>query len=135
MRVLVDTNVLLDVALMRPPFFAESDGVVNWCQHNQGGGVIAWHTVSNLYYILKRAQDDAAARGFIETVLEIFEVSPTSTAAAKNALGLGASDLEDALQIAAAQAGGATVIVTRNEADFAASTLPVLSPKGFLTSI
>ena len=135
MKLLLDTNVLLDVALERTQFFADSDAVVAWCQHNPGSGLIAWHTVSNVYYLLKSARDNAAARGFIETLLEIFEVSPTGTAAAKQALHLGVSDFEDALQIAAALAGGADVIVTRDRADYTASPLPVQSPGEFLSSL
>jgi len=135
MKVLVDTNILLDVALERTEFFADSDSVVGWRQENPGSCLIAWHTVSNVYYVLKRAQDDNAARGFVETALEIFEVSQTGTAAAKQALLLDVNDFEDALQIAAALAGGADVIVTRDEPDYTASPLPVRSPGRFLASV
>jgi predicted nucleic acid-binding protein len=135
MKLLVDANVLLDVALEREGFFEDSDAVVGWCQDHPGTGLIAWHTISNLYYLLRKAQDNASARGFIETVLEIFEVSSTGTIAARHALSLKVNDFEDALQIAAALHAGADLIVTRDQVDYAVSPLPVKSPSEFLASV
>lgn len=134
MKVLVDTNVLLDVALRREPFFATSDAVVRWCENHPGGGFVAWHTLSNLYYVLRKAKGEAAARGFMESVLKIFEVAPTGTPAAKQALRLGVTDFEDALQISAALAAGADVIVTRDGADFASSPVLVQMPEVFFAA-
>jgi len=44
-------------------------------------------------------------------------------------------DFEDALQLAAAVACGAGVILTRNTADFKASPIPVMTPEEFLASL
>ena len=135
MKVLIDTNVLLDVALHRPAFFSASDRVVRWCENHRGRGFIAWHTVSNLYYILRKSLGDEAARGFIATTLDIVEVARVGTAEAKHALHLGLFDYEDALQVTAAVAAAADVIVIRDEADFAASIVKVQSPEAFLASM
>lgn len=45
---------------------------------------------------------------------------------------LGITDFEDALQIAAAIAGGADVFVTRNISDFSGCSIPVMTPEAFL---
>lgn len=132
MKALIDANVLLDVAQRRVPFFAASDRVVRWCEDHPGNGFIAWHTVSNLYYILRKSASDGVARGFISSTLDIMEVARTGTPEAKHALHLGLTDYEDALQVAAALTAGVDVIVTRDGADFAGSIVPVLNPEAFL---
>jgi hypothetical protein len=48
---------------------------------------------------------------------------------------MGMNDIEDAMQIVAAEACGAEVIVTSNVKDFALCPIPVFSPKDFLTHI
>lgn len=135
MKVLVDTNVLLDVALQRPAFFSNSDRVLRWCENHGGHGFIAWHTVSNLYYILRKSLGDGAARGFISTTLTIVEVARVGTPEAKHALHLSLFDYEDALQVTAAVAAGVDVIVTRDEADFAGAIVRAQSPEAFLASL
>lgn len=134
MKVLVDTNVLLDVALRRAHFFAASDRVVRWREDHPGRGFVAWHTLSNIYYILRKANGEAPARGFIADTLDHLEVAPTGTPEAKHALHLRTRDYEDALQISAALAAGADAIVTRDPAGFSGSIVPVLTPEAFLAS-
>jgi predicted nucleic acid-binding protein len=134
MKALVDTNVLLDVALQRAPFVAGSDGVVRWCEANPGHGFVAWHSVSNIYYMLNKQLGGAAARQFIAGMLGIFEVAETGTAAAKFALRLPLADFEDALQSVAAVAAGADVIVTRDKPDYTGSPIPARTPDEFLAS-
>ena len=135
MIVLVDTNILLDVAWKRMPFFAKSDEVVAWCQDHPGSGVIAWHTVSNLYYLAKKRHDDQTARGVIESVIAIFGVSAASSNAVKQALRYAVNDFEDALQIAVAESAGANFIITRDLAHYAGSPITVTSPEVFLASV
>ncbi|MEM7792079.1 MAG: PIN domain-containing protein [Verrucomicrobiota bacterium] len=67
--------------------------------------------------------------------MEVFEVCPSNTQAAKFAQNLPASDFEDGLQISAAVAAKAEIIVTRNTKDFAKSPVPALSPNSFLKKI
>jgi hypothetical protein len=62
--------------------------VVQWCEANAGSGLIAWHSLSNTYYLLEKARGDPAARAFLQAVLEMFEVVPTGTAEGKHALHL-----------------------------------------------
>jgi predicted nucleic acid-binding protein len=142
MKVLVDTNVLLDVAFKRLPHYTDSKLVMRWCQHNPGCGVVAWHTISNAYYLLKSHRDGAGvraftevtARDFIETVLEIFEVIATGTAVAKHALRLDVKDFEDALQISAAVWAGVDEIITGDQAHFSGAPLSVRTPGEFVDS-
>ena len=98
MRVLIDCDVLLDVALAREPFLDDSAEILRWAEAG-GDAAVAWHSLSNCAYLLK-----GGGRGFLERLLRIVEVAPVATADAKRALDLPMTDVEDAFQAAAALA-------------------------------
>lgn len=132
MKILVDTNILLDVAQQRAPHLADSDRVLKWCEAHPGNGFIAWHSIPNVYYILEKQLGDASARQFITIMLEDLEVAETGTASAKHALALPMADFEDAMQCAAAVNAGVDFIVTRDITDYADSVVPAILPADFL---
>lgn len=129
MRVLIDTDILLDVALARDPHLAESAEVLRWAEAG-GDAAVAWHSIANCAYLLK-----SAGRPFLSWLLEIVEVAPTSTGAARRALEMPMRDVEDALQAAAAVAWDADAIVTRNIRDFLRSPVRPLPPAAFLRQV
>ncbi len=132
MKILVDANVLLDVALDRPEFVTESKQVVAWCQDSAGSAMIAWHTVSNIYYVLRGARNDTFARRFISDMLRFAGVAGGHTEGVRQALALTMNDFEDALQVAAAMSAHVEMIVTRNAGDFRNAPLPAVAPKDFI---
>lgn len=126
MRILIDTDVLLDVALNRREFVEKSAAVLRWAEAG-GKASIAWHSIANCAYLL---EDDG--RLFLKRLLTIVAVARVGTEEAENALALPMGDLEDALQAASAQAWSATHIVTRNLTDYRQSPVPAISPKAFV---
>ena len=130
MRILVDCDVVMDVATGRMPFAVDSVAVLDWCERHPGSGFVAWHTAANLHYLMRK--DDAAARQFIQDLVAFVEVVPAGTAEMKHALALQMSDFEDALQAAAAVHAGVDHIVTRNVADYGSSPVPAILPADFL---
>lgn len=48
MRILIDTNVIMDALLGRQPFFAASDTVLKICHEEKAEGFLAAHSVTNL---------------------------------------------------------------------------------------
>ena len=130
MRLLIDINVLLDVALQRPGAPA-SARVLRLCGR-QHEGWLAWHSVATLAYLIERQESAISGRDFIRGMLVWADVARTGRADAMAALDLPMRDFEDALQVAAAMACGAQFIVTRNERDFKASPVPALNPGTFL---
>ena len=128
MKTLIDTDILLDVALQRVGFFPDSSRVLEWAEAAPGQAAVAWHSLSNLAYLLR-----PDARSFIHGLLEFVEVAPVATLQARQALNLPLQDFEDALQVASALSFGANYIVTRNFAHYRRSPVPALSPRQFLT--
>jgi|WetSurMetagenome_2_1015567.scaffolds.fasta_scaffold51319_1 hypothetical protein len=127
MKALLDTDLLLDVALCRKDFFAVSATVLGWAESNPGRAAVAWHSLSNLSYLLR-----PDARPFIRALLEFVEVPMVGTEAAMQAIGYPMRDFEDALQAAAALAFGARFIVTRNVSDYRRSPVPAIAPSEFI---
>jgi predicted nucleic acid-binding protein len=125
MRVLIDTDVLLDVALAREPHLTASLAVLEWAEKG-GEAAVAWHSLANCSYLLK------GGRGFLKNLLGLVEVAPVGSQDAKVAMGLPMKDLEDAFQAASALAWKADFIVTRNLPDYRQSPVPALSPADFM---
>jgi predicted nucleic acid-binding protein len=132
MKVLIDCDVIVDVATGRPPFVTDSKQVLDWCERHRGSGIVAWHTIANLYYILRKHHSDALARRFIHDLLDFLEVAATGTPQAKHALAMSLGDLEDALQVAAAAHTGADYIITRNMGHYRAAVISAILPVDFL---
>jgi predicted nucleic acid-binding protein len=135
MKPLLDSDLLLDVAQNREPHVTASQAVLEWAEARPGSACIAWHTVANLYYLLRRSHGDKDARRFIQELVGWADVISTSTADVKRALALPINDFEDALQVAAAIAANANLIVSRNASDYKASPVPVVTPEEFVAAI
>jgi predicted nucleic acid-binding protein len=132
LKILVDTDVLIDIALGRPDFGPDSRAVVDWCEQTLGTAVIAWHTVSNLFHLIRAARSDSFARSFIGDLIKVITVTSGGTEGVRQALAMRMNDLEDALQVTAAISGNADHIITRNTADYRGSVIPALTPREFL---
>ncbi len=135
MKALLDADVLVDVALDRDPFIEQSGRVVEWCQQTPHSAVVAWHTISNLYYVLRAARSDTKARAFIVDVLHFAIVASGGNSAVEHALRLGMSDFEDALQVAAGYTVNVGAIVTRNLRDYRNAPVPVYAPDEFVALV
>ena len=56
-KILIDTNVLLDYLLTREPFYEDARRIVLACVDGRMKGCIAAHSISNMFYILRRDYD------------------------------------------------------------------------------
>ena len=128
MKVLLDTNILLDVLLDREPFVVDSSAIWAACDSGAIDGFISASTLTDLFYIARRAADVATARIAIGLCLATFEIAPIDRPALEHAAALAGDDFEDNVQIACATIAGMDAIVTRNGADFAGAALSILTP-------
>ena len=132
---LLDTDVLIDIALDRHPFAQPAADLVDRIEQSRRRAFIAWHSVSNLYYIVAPVHGGTRTRDFIVDLTRIVEVATTGTEAVRYAAGLPMADFEDALQVAAAHASGARHIVTRNIRDYRRSPIRAMSPAEALSEL
>ncbi|MXX69600.1 MAG: PIN domain-containing protein [Gemmatimonadales bacterium] len=132
---LLDTDILLDVALDRRPHADGATEVLDRLQKGPKRAFVAWHTLSNFYYLVAPRRGGMDARDFIGQLTRFVAVATTDTDAIHYAADLPMADFEDAMQVAAARACGARHIITRNVSDFTRSPIPALTPRGALDSL
>ncbi len=135
MKVLFDTNVVLDVLLAREPHAAVAAQLFTRVDQGAIEGVICATTVTTIHYIAAKSTDPESARRHIRELLTLFKVAGVDHRVLDRALDLDFKDFEDAVLHEAAHAAGASAIVTRNGKDFANATLPVLAPPELLATI
>ena len=133
--ILLDTDVLIDVALDRRPHSDPASELLDRIEHGGEAAFIAWHSVSNLHYLVAPALGGVTARDFIVELTRFVAVASTDTESIRYAAGLPMDDFEDAMQVAAARACGARRIVTRNVADYERSPIPAVRPQQALSGL
>lgn len=135
MKIFVDTNVIIDYLADRAPFADDAEAVVDVCVSDGNEGAITGLSACNAVYILGRTIGRREAELIVKKVASLFCFLPIDPAVIKANLGAEHPDFEDSLQIAAATAWGADVIVTRDRDGFANSPIKVLTPAEFLSSL
>lgn len=135
MKILFDTNVLLDVLLAREPWY--QTGLTLWQANDLGQihGYISATTVTDIFYISRRYTNDKGALEAVVTCLDAFSIVPIGQDELKQATEMAGSDFEDNLQIVAAKSLHLDAIVTRNIADFKDAQIPVFTPEQALNSL
>ncbi len=135
MKVLIDTNVFLDVFLKREPHYELSAELLGKCGAKVVGCISASQT-TDIFYLLRRAGHDAnAARSIIRKITENVKTVDVTAADVNNALASEMPDYEDALLDCQAKRHRIEYIITRNEKDFKGSQVPAISPQMFLEKL
>ena len=132
MRVLIDTNVILDVWLAREPFWRDSAKLLGKVEEKEINGVICPTTVTTLHYLGKKVLGDQKARKLINSLLEISNIGKVSKESFKEALESEIKDFEDAVIESVAIIEGVDYIATRNLKDFKKSRVDAKEPKFFI---
>ena len=133
--ILLDTDVLVDVALDRRPHSDPASELLDRIEDGAEAAYIAWHSVSNLYYVVAPALGGVSARDFIVDLTRFVLVATTDTEGVRYAADLPMADFEDAMQVAAARACGARHIVTRNVKDYERSPIRAVVPQDALSGL
>jgi predicted nucleic acid-binding protein len=132
MRLMLDLNVLLDVAQRREPFYAASAKVLSQAVEGPSMACLPGHVLSTLYYIVFKYAGREHAGTLVDWVLAHLEIVPQDRIQFIRARSLRFEDFEDAAVASAAEAAGCEFIVTRNVADFGSSPVPAITPEELL---
>lgn len=128
MKVLIDTNVILDVLCNRADFVDNSLKVFRFCEANQISGCISALSVPNIVYIMRKELDGERIKEILTTLTSLFTVIDLRESDLIKAADLEFTDYEDALQSVCATRAKANYIVTRNIKDFKHSAVPAIKP-------
>ncbi len=118
MRLLLDTSVILDVLLARPPFAADGAKLMSAVETGAVEGYLCATTVTTIHYLTAKAAGRKTAEKQIASLLRIFQVAAVTDVVLSSALARKAKDFEDAVLLEAARGVSADAIVTRNPSDF-----------------
>ena len=86
MLVLFDTNIILDILEKRLPFYNSSKSVLETCVSGNVTGYIALHSISNIYYILRKRYSAADRRQLLLDILDLLQVASADHESVRNAL-------------------------------------------------
>ncbi len=128
MKVLVDTNVILDVLCNRKEFVADSLRVFQCCETQRITGYISALSIPNIVYIMRKELDPERIREILHTLTMVFSVVELREGDLLKAAELPFGDYEDAIQSVCAARVRADYIVTRNGKDFTNSSVPTVTP-------
>ncbi|MBR0186283.1 MAG: PIN domain-containing protein [Synergistaceae bacterium] len=140
MKVLLDTNIIVDVLQKREPWFEAGEKIFLAVAGNLITGCVTAKELADIYYFSRKQfkgfdNVDEKARLVIAKLLSLFEVVDTLGIDCENALAIQNNDYEDAIMIASAVRVGVDCIVTRNTEHYKNSPVMILSPDDFLSFI
>ena len=128
MKVLVDTDVVLDVLLDRAPFVEASKRLWAAVESGTAQGLLAAHTPTTVHYLVRQSKGTRVARDVVALLLQVFEIAAVDGGVLNRAVQLDFADFEDAVSAAAAEAAACELIATRNTKDFKRSPVVAVDP-------
>ena len=135
MKVLIDTNVILDLLCDRKDFSADASRVFKLCEVHKIEGVVSALSIPNIVYIMRKELDGEKIREIINRLSMIFTIADLKATDIEKAAALPMNDFEDALQSVCAARLKADYIVTRNLKDFVNSKVVAVKPSELLERI
>ena len=128
MKILIDTNIILDVLCNRKDFVDDSLKVFKYCEADQITGYISALSIPNIVYIMRKELDSDKIREILNALTSIFTVVDLRESDLIKASDLDFNDYEDALQSVCAARIKVNYIVTRNIKNFKNSPIPAVKP-------
>lgn len=133
MRIMIDTNILLDVLIHRNDFFEDSKAVLNLCENRAIQGFISASAMTDLFYIARKALGGIEETyQVMNSVLNIVRVLTVTNDDVLHAFEARAKDFEDCLMATCAKSNHCDGIVTRNKKDFLDFGVALFSPAELL---
>jgi predicted nucleic acid-binding protein len=135
-RILIDTDVILDLFFDREPFSENAAKVLSLCEKKAVIGFVTPVILSNVYYLLSQKAKQEKVIEKLKILMSILEVLVIDKNAIIVALNSEFKDFEDALQNYSAELNGEIdIIITRNTKDYKKSQIGIMNPENFLKLI
>jgi len=127
MKVLIDTNIVLDVLLNRKPFVEDAVKTFKQAEKGEIDAYITANSVTDLVYILRKTYKLNEIKTHLKEMLQFIKIAGINPSMINSALDNEAPDFEDAVMMECARQSGMGLIITRNKADFKNSDVPCIS--------
>ena len=128
-RILLDTNVVLDVLLDRQPYAEASAAAWAAVETGISEGMLAAHAVTTIHYLIRKEMGNFKAKRIVSAILRVFRIAAVDSVVIQEAMQLPLTDFEDAVTAAAARLAGCEFIVTRDPKGFRGSPVRSLTPE------
>jgi len=138
LRVLFDTNIILDVLLNRKKFVDLSANIVGMVESNKIDGYLCATTMTTLDYLISKSVNKKQAKIEIKKLLTIFRIAEVNSIVLELSVNSKFSDFEDAVQYYSGEYCEVDGLVTRNTKDYKTANLPIYTPdelRGIVTSV
>lgn len=136
MKILIDTNIVLDVMLKREPFYRMAVEILGLSKRDDVKEYISASAVTDIYYIAYRqTRDNSAVRKLLKELLKVVSIAGVSGQEIQNALELEWNDFEDSVQYSVALLKEMDGIVTRNSSDYEGAQIKVWKPEELLSEL
>ena len=133
MVLLIDTNIIIDVAAHREPFMEKSLSVIELCADSKVTGYLSSRSFCDIFYILRKAMSPALRKEYIKEIRKYLNTAIITDEIIDKALANDdITDFEDAIQYACAGSIDADYIVTRNIQDFGNGPIKAVTPEELL---
>ena len=129
MRIMIDTNVLLDVLIHRDEFFDDAKAVLKLCEERAIQGFVSASAITDIFYLTRKALGSTdITYQVIDSLLNIVRVLTVTNDDVLSAFQARAKDFEDCLLAVCAKSNHCDAIVTRNKKDFLNFGIALYSP-------
>lgn len=135
MKILIDTNVILDVLCSREKFLEDSSKIWKLCEVKKLDGYVSALSIPNIVYILRKELTPEKTQQIIDQIFIVFNIIDLKAEDLKEAAAMKPSDYEDALQMICASRIKADFIITRNIKDFMESKITAIKLSELLERI
>ncbi|MBS4008605.1 MAG: PIN domain-containing protein [Clostridium sp.] len=132
MKILIDTNIIIDYLADRTPFADHAEQVLTLCESGRVTGLLTANAITDIYYVLRKVTGKEKTLEAIRTLCSILDIIAVGKTDILNAMDFEMPDYEDALAAQCAKRLKAEYIVTRNSTDFVNSPVPTAEPADFL---
>jgi len=132
-KALLDTNIVVDFALKRAPFYSGASKVFSLILSGKCEGFLTATTVTDVFYLLKKENGRDQTVEYLKSIFDFIDILSIDKDLILNALYSDWKDFEDAVQAQAAVENELDVIITRNTKDFKQNTtVRILTPDEFV---
>ena len=131
-RLLVDTNIVIDLLAKREKFLTEAQELFTLSDKKEVKLYVSSLTFANTHYILSQSLKINDSRKILRKFKVLVEVLPMDDKIIDLSLDSDFKDFEDAIQYYTALENNLELILTRNLKDFKLSRIPVLTAKDYL---
>ena len=134
MKILIDTNVALDILLHRQDY-PNAEIVYSLAEKNQIACYISASAITDIFFLSKKDLGKKPAKEALKTLLSVFKPATVTDSHIYQALDLDWPDFEDSVQFTVGESLAVDYIVTRNTQDYSSSSITAVTPEQFIEII